>query len=54
MKFTQKQIPEVIKVKKFYKGPELEVSFVSSEDIMNGSDTFIDVGHLWGEVETDA
>ncbi len=36
-------------MKKIYIQPEIEIAAISSEDIMEGSDTFIDVGSLWGE-----
>ncbi len=39
-------------MKKIYTQPEFAVNTVSSEDIMNGSDTFIDVGQLWSTSTT--
>ncbi len=39
-------------MKKSYIMPEFAVNAVSSEDIMEGSDTFIDVGHLWSTSTT--
>ncbi len=38
---------------KKYISPEIIKIIVSDEDIMNGSDTFIDVGSLWGTAESD-
>ena len=37
---------------KKYNTPELNVELSSCEDIMFGSDTFVDVGGLWGSEST--
>ncbi len=39
---------------KKYITPEIESVPLSNEDIMNGSDTFIDVGTLWSENSENA
>ena len=36
-------------MKKEYAQPDIVVVTACKEDIMDGSDTFVDVGVLWGE-----
>ena len=36
---------------KKYVVPEFSVAMVSCEDILNGSDTFVDVSGLWSDTE---
>ncbi len=40
-------------MKKTYKAPEMATVIISSVDIMNGSDTFIDVGNLWNTTTSE-
>jgi len=39
-------------MKNTYISPEIEIAVTSKEDIMEYSDTFVDVGGLWGSEET--
>ena len=38
---------------KKYNSPEVTVELSTSEDIMVLSDTFVDVGGLWGDEQTE-
>ncbi len=40
-------------MKNIYISPIIKIKNISSEDIMVGSDTFVDVGSLWSEDEQD-
>lgn len=49
MMFIIKRMREVENMKKNYLTPEINPVIINTEDIMNGSDTEIDVNPLWDE-----
>lgn len=51
MMCSTKLMREVKAMKKRYINPELSISVLNTEDIMNGSDTDIDITDLFAEEE---